>query len=101
MKAKLKVNYSELKKGNIVEIIELHEKIITVLFLDKKIDFGYSEIEFLKDEKNLFQIGKKLSQLQTIGFVMRENDIKKAVSNILPKLKTSFKEKCYNQFIYN
>jgi len=101
MKAILKIDYSEIKKGNTVTISELHENFVTVLYLGRKIDFGYSEIEFLNDKKNLFDIGRKLSQLQTIGFVMRENDIKKAVSTILPKLKNSFKEKCYNQFIYN
>ena len=101
MKAKLKIDYPKIKKGDTINIIELHEKFITVLHSGKKIDFGYSEIEFLTDNKNLFEIGRKLSQIQTIGFVMRQNDIKKAVSTILPNLKNSFKEKCYNQFIYN
>ena len=100
MKAKLKVNYSELKKGDVIKIIEINEKFVTAFSLGRKIDFGYLEIEFLKDEKTLFEIGKKLSQLQRIGFVMRENDIKEAVKNILPKLKKSFKIKCYNFFIY-
>jgi hypothetical protein len=101
MKAKIKIDYSEIKKGYTVTIIELHKNFVTVLCNGRKIDFCYSEIEFLTDKKNLFDIGRALSQLQTIGFVMRDKDIKKAVSGILPKVKNNFKEKCYNEFIYN
>lgn len=100
MKAKLKVNYSELEKGDVITIIELHDKFVTALYLGRKIDFGYSEIEFLTDEKTLFEIGRELSQIQKIGFVMREKDIREAVKNIVPELKNSFKIKCYNYFIY-
>jgi uncharacterized pyridoxamine 5'-phosphate oxidase family protein len=101
MKAKIKIDYSEIKKNEIVIVSELHKNFVSVLCNGRKIDFGYSEIEFLTDKKNLFYIGRTLSQLQTIGFVMREKDIKKAIFGILPKLKISFKEKCYNEFIYN
>lgn len=100
MKAKLKVNYSELKKGDVIEIIELHNKFVTSLYLGRKIDFGYSEIEFLNEEKTLFEIGRKLSQIQKNGFVMREKDIKECTKNIISGLKHSFKIKCYNFFIY-
>ena len=47
MKAKIKINYSEAKNGDVFQVVEIFEKFVTLDINGRKVDFGKSEIELV------------------------------------------------------
>jgi hypothetical protein len=101
MKAQLKVNYSEAVKGQIFKIVEIQGKRITLDVNGRNVDFGFSEVQIVAPSKSdMFNLGRKLMQIQTYGFVMRDNDINEAFKTINLPIKKSLAVKSISDFIY-
>jgi len=59
MKAKIKINYSEVKKGQIFQIKEIKPKRVTLDINGRNVDFGFSEVKIIAQTKiDLFNLGR-------------------------------------------
>lgn len=102
MKAQIKINYSEATKGQIFEIIEIQGKRVTLNINGRSVDFGFSEVQIVAPRKSdLFNLGRCLMNLQTFGFCMRNEDIKKAINTINLPIKNTLANKAFYEFIYS
>ena len=86
MIAKLKIDYdSKMKKGDKFRVIEVKGKRITVLDFqnDRKVDFGFSEVELVKGNKTeLSSLGQFLSfKYGKDMMLLRNGEIKKCIDN--------------------
>ena len=96
MKARLKIDYKDMKKGDIINVQPISERIVTC----NGVDFGWSEIEVC--EESMFELGKYITMIdktEANGY-MRQNAITAAAKSVIPALPTSVKVRALNRYIY-
>ena len=68
MKAQIKINYSEAKKGQIFNIVEIEGRRVTLDINGRNVDFGFREVQIVApSESDLFYLGRSLNNIQTVG----------------------------------
>jgi len=96
MKTKLKINYKDMKKGDIINVQPVNERIVTC----NGVDFGWGEIEVC--EESMFELGKYITMIdktEAKGY-MRATTITAAAKSVIPALPTSVKVRALNKYIY-
>lgn len=96
MKAKLKIDYKDMKKGDIINVQPVSERIVTC----NGVDFGWSEIEVC--EESMFELGRYITMINKTddnGY-MRATKITAAAKSVIPSLPTSVKVRALNRYIY-
>lgn len=96
MKAKLKIDYKNMKKGDIINVQPVSERFVTC----NGVDFGWSEIEVC--EESMFELGKYITMIdktEANGY-MRQNAITAAAKSVIPALPTSVKVRALNRYIF-
>jgi hypothetical protein len=96
MKARLKIDYRDMKKGDIINVQPVSERFVTC----NGVDFGWSEIEVCGE--SMFELGKYITMIdktEANGY-MRQNAITAAAKSVIPALTTSVKVRALNRYIY-
>lgn len=104
MKAKIKVNYSDVKKGEIFEVAEIILNKIVVLNINGvNVDFGFSEVEIVStNSTELFELGRYVIANQNeVDFTLRDKDIKKIVESVKLPISKSLCNKSIYYYLYD
>jgi len=103
LKAKLKVNYSEAKKGDFFSVSEIAGKRVTLIIGNRKVDFGFSEVEVVTNtNSDLYYLGRYLSLIDTtVEFLIRNIDIDNHIKQICLPIKKSLMRKSIHHYIWN
>ena len=100
MKAKLLVDYSEVKKGSEFQVAEIFGKRCTLSIGGKKVDFGISEVEIITGTKSeMFEAGRYIQGMFS-DFTMRQSDIDKQIKKITFPMSKKQMNKCVNIYLY-
>ena len=100
MKAKILVDYSEVKKGTEFEVVEIVGTRCTLLIEGRNVDFGISEVEIIANTPSqMFEVGRYIQGLFS-DFTMRQSDIDKQIKNINFPLSKKQINKCVNRYLY-
>ena len=100
MKAKILIDYSEVKKGSEFQVVEIFGKRFTLSIEGKKVDFGISEVEIITGTKNeMFEVGRYIQGMFS-DFTMRQSDIDKQIKNIRFPMSKKQMNKCVNIYLY-
>lgn len=94
MRARLKVDYYPLKKGDIVEITEINKKFVSC----NGVDFGHNEIQIVTDT---LQDKYEVARFFCNHWVMRPSDITKHVDKVFKKYNLSISKKKLYDCIYS
>jgi len=100
MKAKTKVDYSEVKKGSEFQVVEVFGTRCTLLIESTKVDFGISEVEIVCNTKNeKFEVGRLLNSMLN-EFSMRNTEIDRQIKNIKFPLSKNLISECIYTYLY-
>ena len=101
MKAKTKVDYSEVKKGSEFQVVEIFGTRCTLLIEGKKVDFGISEVEIIANTRTeMFEVGRYIQGMFS-DFAMRNTEVNMQIKNLKFPLPKNMICKCVNTFLYN
>lgn len=99
MKAKLRINYNNMKKGEVYNFRIINDKIVNC----NGIDFGWKEIQPLKEETTYFEIGcyiwihgKKDEEWHGTQALKRQ-----LVKSVLPSLTIEYKHAALDYYLNN
>ncbi len=103
MKALLKVNYSEVKKGQIFKVVEIQGKRVTLEINGRNVDFGFSEVQIVAPtNSDLFVLGKALMNMGKESVQgWRENDVSNFMKQIELPITKSLMRKSINHVIWS
>ena len=100
MKAKLLVDYSEVKKGSEFQVVEIFGKRCTLSIGGVKVDLGISEVEIITGTKSeMFEVGRYIQGMFS-DFTMRQSDIDKQIKKITFPMSKKQMNKCVNIYLY-
>ncbi|MCP3966680.1 MAG: hypothetical protein GY718_10070 [Lentisphaerae bacterium] len=104
MKARIKVRYVNNEKGSVFNILETHDRFITLDIDGHKTDFGNSEVEIIASTpSDLFKLGRELIWNFAVAdqILMRQTEINQLVDRITWPVKKVVATKAVNHFIWD
>ena len=103
MKALLKVNYSEVKKGQIFKVVEIQGKRVTLEINGRNVDFGFSEVQIVAPtNSDLFYLGKTIMSMGKNAVQgWRSKDVHDFIKQIDLPIKKSLMIKSINHVIWS
>jgi|GEM_PF-981153 hypothetical protein len=103
MKAKIKINYAEVKKGQVFEVVEIQGKRVTVSINGRKVDFGFSEIQIVTPtDSDLVNLGRELLMMGSKSLKgWREDDVTNFISQINLPISRSLMRKSINHVVWS
>ena len=101
MKAKLLVDYSEVKKGTEFEVVEIVGTRCTLLIEGRNVDFGISEVEIIANTRTeMFEAGRYIQGMFS-AFAMRNTEVEMQIKKLKFPMSKKMICKCVNTFLYN
>jgi len=102
MKAQIKINYAEAKKGQIFEVVEIQGKRVTVNINGRNVDFGFSEVQIVAPTtSDLFNLGRELLMMGSKSLQgWRENDVNNFIAQINLPITKSMMRKSINHVVW-
>lgn len=108
MKATLKINYAEAIKGQTFRVVEIQGKRVTLDINGRKVDFGFSEVEFsATSDADYFSLGRELDivfgnmSAQYVNNKLRDCGIEDLLKYIDYPVKKTIARMALNKFVWN
>ena len=102
MKAKIKIDYAEAKRGDVFNVVEIFDRFMTLDVNGKKVDFGKSEVELVAPTgPDMFSLGKNLSITFGKGLtLLRQCDVNILCNRMTWPVKKTVASKCINAYVW-